>query len=444
MLGILHEHFEIRDPGSLRGRLLRMAVFRRKGRLPHGERRVIYAFAQDKRRVLLPRGLWRKVLQVAPMPVVDQRLALPQVDWGWTGRLYGYQVPAVRELVRRDGGVLVARPGAGKTVMGYACLAAWRQPAVWLVHTLELQRQAVQRAVDLFDLPRSAIATVGEGTPPADAPGVVLWVAMIQSLAATPEWLDMLASRAGAVVVDECHHVPAMMFQRVVGRFPARYRLGLSATPERTDGLGPLMRAILGTQVEIPQEQLLSSGRVMLPEVRLVFTTFRPTSQDLTWNELEFERSRDRSRNRLIVSIATKAYAERRRVLVLVTRKDHARSLQNMLAEMRTPAYAVTGELTPERRQRLFRLLSDGRAVLIATKLANEGLDLPRLDTLVLASAMRSQVLLQQQVGRVMRTTMGKRDAQVWDLVDPYCRTMAAQAKERIDFYRRAGLQVRS
>jgi superfamily II DNA or RNA helicase len=420
-----------------------MAVFRRKGRLPHGERRVIYAFAQDRRRVLLPRGLWRQVLQVAPMRVVDQRLVLPPVTWPWTGRLYDYQVPAVRELVRREGGVLVARPGAGKTVMGYACLAAWKQPAVWLVHTLELQRQAVQRAMDLFDLPRSAISTVGEGMPPLDSPGVILWVAMIQSLATAPEWLDFLSSRAGAVVVDECHHVPAMMFQRVVGRFPARYRLGLSATPERTDGLGPLMRAILGTQVEIPQDLLLSAGRVLLPEVRLVPTSFRPTSQDLTWNQLEFERARDSSRNRLIVSIAAKAYSDRRRVLVLVSRKDHARALQKMLGELGVPAYAVTGELTPERRQRLFRLLSEGRAVVVATKLANEGLDLPRLDTLVLATAMRSQVLLEQQVGRVMRTAMGKRDAQVWDLVDPYCRTMAAQARERIAFYQRAGFRIR-
>jgi len=284
--GYLAEHLVLRDPGPYRRTLMRMATFRRRGRLPPKERRLVRAYDNTPARLVLPRGMLATVRRLGPLELADRRLMLPEVDFGWTGQLYSYQLPACRELARHEGGVLVAPPGSGKTVMGLAMIAHWRQPALWLVHTLELQRQAYERARQLFSLPASAYGLIGEGVTPGEIGQKALYIAMVQSLSQIGGWIEHLAPRVGTLVIDEAHHSPATTYQRVVGRFPARYRLGLSATPNRSDGLGPLMRAMLGTQVRIPVRLLVEAGRIVLPEIRIVPTRFQALP-GAAWDQIE-------------------------------------------------------------------------------------------------------------------------------------------------------------
>lgn len=441
MEAVLREHLIIREPGPYRSRLLRMARFKRRGRVGSPEDRIVRAFHNAPGYIVVPRGLLPAAQKVAPLQVTDRRLVLPPRDFGWRGELYPYQIAAARELALHDGGFLVAPPGSGKTNIGLAMAAHWRQPTLFVVHTLELQRQALERAHSLFGLPPSAYAVIGEGMGPVEGEEPVVIVAMVQSLAMIEGWMPYLAPRIGAVVLDECHHASSQLWQRVVGKLPARYRLGMSANADRTDGLGPLVRAILGARVTIPLRLLVEAGRVVLPEIRLVHTGFDPANDSLSWADMDRARAQSTSRNRLIVSLAYRASQAKRRCMVLVSRKDHAAFLAKVLVARGVEAYAVTGEVSGERRERLFSLLQRGRAVVIATKVANEGLDLPRLDTLVLGAAADSVQVLEQQVGRTMRTAAGKLAPIVYDLVDAGP-AFTRHAENRQTYYRGVGYRV--
>ena len=442
MNAVLGRHLTILDPGPYRRRLIRMAVFRRRGRLPPGEKRLVLAFDQTPRRVVLPRGLVRAASRIVPLRVVDRRLTLAPVDFRWRGTLYPYQVSAARAVIKNEGGVLVAPPGAGKTVMGLAAAAAWRQPTLWLVHTLELQQQALERAHALYGLPDGAYATIGEGARPEGLEGRALYVAMIQTMAQVAGWTEWMATRVGTVIVDECHHTPASTYRLVIGQMPARFRLGLSATPQRTDGLGPLMRAVLGPQVQVPLRLLVDVGRIVLPTIRLVETDFRLEDDALAWDAMEKARAEDPGRNRIVLSLAFRAYRAHRKVMILVARKQHARMLAAALERAGVPAAAITGDATTERRNRAFERLERGRMVVVATRVANEGLDLPLLDTLILASAARSPVTLEQQLGRLMRTARGKGTPVAFDVIDSHVPALAEQARARRQYYAEVGYQV--
>jgi superfamily II DNA or RNA helicase len=435
---ILDSGLTIEEPGGYRPALKRLATFRRRGRVPTGERRIVPFYHAAGQRLILPRGLLARVRSQAPVEVVDRRLLFAPIAFRWRGSLFGYQQAAVEAVYRQQGGVLVSPPGSGKTVMGVALAAAWGQPTLWLTHTLRLQRQAYDQARRLLDLPPSAFGLIGQwGTNV----GTHFTVAMVQTLAKRPDIVRQLRIRVGTVIQDEAHHVPSWTWSRILTRFPAAYRLGLSATPDRTDGLGPLMVAIMGGRVIVPLRVLIEAGRVMAPKVRVVPTGH--SQAPAPWADMERVRAHDPRRNALIVELVAKLFREDRRCLVLVTRKDHARILAKALVREGVQAFAVMGELTPQRRERYLALMERGQAVCVATRLADEGLDVPSLDALVLASAARSRVQLEQQIGRVMRQVVGKPTPYVFDLADDETPTYRRHVRHRLALYRHLGLEVR-
>ena len=444
MRAVLAANLRVEDPGAVRDRLRRLAIFRRKGRLPQGQRRWVHLYHNGPDALVLPIGLWSLVRQQVPGPwrVVDRRWARDPLDFGWHGQLYPDQARAVAAVAQCGGGVLVAPPGSGKTLMGWALAARWGQPTLWLVHTRDLALQARLRAQQVLDVPARRMGWIGAGEDDSGTPDIWIWIAMVQTLARQPAIVHRLARRVGTVIADECHHTPAETIRRLLVQLPARYKLGLSGTPDRTDGLGPMMRALLGPVVRVPLTTLVRAGRLLLPQVYRVPTAFRYSGADKSWAALDRARAQDRARLRLTVGLLRRLAAADRRVLCLVHRVDHARTLAAACQAAGVPAQAVVGAVTPALRQRYYGEAEAGRLVLVATRLADEGLDLPRLDTLVLAAAGRSDVRLQQQVGRIMRVAPGKRDAWVVDVMDPGVPTLRYQARVRAWVYRQWGLTV--
>ena len=438
---ILGNNLIILSPGALRGRLLRLAVYHRKGRVPTGEKRVIHWFLNQPAGIVLPRGLLPRVQAIARVKVTDRRLLLPVIDFGWRSQLRPEQTEAARVVLRAGGGMVVGLPGSGKTNVGLALAAEWRQPTLWLVHTKDLASQALERAKSLFNLPPKAYGYIGEGE---FGLGSHFVVGMIQSLAkAHPADLADLTKRFGAVIIDECHHTPAVTMARVVSAFPAYYRGGLTATPNRSDGLGPLAMDIIGGAVgTIDPAKLLKAGRIILPKVRLVPTSFKHWGRG-DWAFLQKARAADLNRNQLVCALAAREARAGRCVLVLTELKVHARWLAAVLTQRyRVPAAAVIGPVPPAARKRVFEAVAAGRLVMVATKLADEGLDLPALDRLILAAPGRSAPRLQQQIGRVMRTAKFKRDAIVYDLADVGVESLLDQARDRMKVYKEFDLRV--
>lgn len=432
------------DPGPWRVPLRRLATFRRKGRLPQHTGRWVRLYHDTPESLTVPVGLWRQIRDHYPVAAVqDRRMVRPEVGFGWRGTLYDYQDQAARAVMQLGGGLLVAPPGAGKTLIGLALMAWWRQPTLWLAPTRDLVEQAHRRALALCgELTPWNVGLVGLGEDDSLDPRMVLFIGTVQTLGKRPDIVQRLAGRVGTVIVDEGHHAPADSIRNVLVRLPARYKLALSATPDRTDGLGPMIRALFGPMVRVRLDALVQLGRISKPTVYRVRTGFRTSSRTMGWAELDRSRSLDRMRLGLTVRLLRYCQARNRRVLVLVTRIDHARALATLCREAGIPAAAVTGAVPTGLRQRYYAALEAGNLILIATRLADEGLDWPRLDTLVLAAAGRSDVRLQQQVGRIMRTVPGKPTPWVIDLVDPHVRTFAYHARIRRWVYQKWDLVV--
>ncbi len=440
MNAVLREHLIIRTPGTWAPRLRALATFHRTGRLRPGERRPVRLYRWDPaaKTLALPRGLLPVVRQALPLQVRDERVRRPPVRWAFHGTPFDYQAAAVEAVVHQEGGVLVALPGAGKTAMACLAVATWQQPTLWVVHTLGLAQQARGAATRWLGLPPGQVGFVGD----EQHHWRPFTVAMMQTLVRQPDLLAYAARAFGTVVLDEAHHAAAAGFSAVAAALPARYLLGLTATPDREDGLGPMVTALLGPRVVVPVRVLLARGRILLPGVRLVPTAFAG-APGANWAQLEKLRAEDDARNRLLLDQIWRCWHQRRRTLVLVERTRHAARLRRALETAGVPARVIIGDTPGPERDRAFADTEAGRVVGIATKLANEGIDIPAVDALILGAASRARTRTIQQVGRAMRTATGKADAWVVDLADVNAPAYADQVRDRLRHYREIGCRIR-
>jgi superfamily II DNA or RNA helicase len=324
--------------------------------------------------------------------------------------LRDYQAAAVAAWRVTNEGVIVAPCGAGKTVMGLACVANTATPALILVHRRDLADQWMERAKDQLGL---AAELVTDSKTKAR-----LAIATFQQLAAwSAEDLAKLGALYGLVVVDEAHHVPAGTFSAVLSALPGRHRLAITATPERLDGLTPLLYAHCGPQRAVVEiTDLQARGATLVPEVRWLASTFNPARYD----DAGLALTTHRGRNKLIVDTVVKEAAEGRRVLVLVNRVAHCAKLADLIRRAGVRAEHITGAPMPatDRTFRLDSLRAGTLSALVATSVADEGLDLPELDTVVLGVDTSAMGREQQRIGRALRPRAGKGTPRVYAVQD--------------------------
>lgn len=260
---------------------------KRMGRPTWGIEQKLYLYANEFGDIIAPRGFedqLREILKtqgIVPDDVIRYNFTkVEDVDFGpWIGpTLRDYQQPAVEAVLRKGGGVLVSPAGSGKTLMGLKIIEAWKQPTLWLTHTLDLLDQSAKAAMAFLG-GVGEVGIIGEGK--VNWGSGKLFVATVQTLGANPTLVSTLAKLVGVVVVDEAHHFPARQFIEVAGKFPARYLLGLTATPDRKDGLEKFMYFGLGPKAhEVSRDGMYEAGALILPEVKFVYTDFRRKNDD--------------------------------------------------------------------------------------------------------------------------------------------------------------------
>lgn len=359
--------------------------------------------------------------------------------------LRDYQSHAVWKLVKAGEGLIIAPCGAGKTMMGLGALTNYDTRAVILVHTHDLAKQWCDRIKEQLQTESGAVpsVTIWGGGKKDDSGQIV--IAMIQSLA-RERWdeLHTWGKQFGLCITDEVHHVPAQTFSMVMMAMPAEIRLGLTATPDRPDGLSDIMYWHFGRELyRITTQELIDKGRVLAPTVRFKATKWTPSGH-MDWAKLVSKMCKDDQRNDQILDIVGELILDGRQVLVLSDRVQHCIDMADMTAGRGFSAAALVGKMSKKKRSEVLEA-ADRRelSAIFATTVADEGLDLPGLDTIILTTPTKALSRIQQRIGRIMRTAHNKKNPVVIDLVDN-SKPLFYAHKKRSKFYAELGCTVES
>jgi superfamily II DNA or RNA helicase len=384
---------------------------------------------------VLPRGYAGSLLLRAremglTWDLEDRRMAWGKRVLSFRGELRPYQERALEEMIRKQSGVLAAPCGSGKTCMGLALAAHWGEPALVLVHTLDLLEQMRENVEHWLGI---SPGVIGGGRWD---PHEVITVATVQTLIRRKKELPKLAKQFGTLLLDEAHHVPATTFTGIIQKFPAKYRYGLSATPEREDGLHPFLYAVMGPlRAQVTPEDLEQEGRLLRPHLSWILTDFRSSLQgrEDTYTELMGELVASSERNRLIVKTAAESLSEGSCLLVLSERVEHCGLLAKALeAHVPGKVACLTGETPQKDRGGILEGVRGGDlSCLVASRIADEGLDIPRLDAILFATPFRGKAKGWQRIGRIMRTFQGKERPRIYDLLDWKVPLLKAQGRRR-------------
>ena len=447
-------------PPGLVNRLVRLAAFQNPAfyaaqamrRSTFGTPRVVACAELLSHHVGLPRGCLEAMEQLLEelgigLDLRDERSAGRPVETAFLGELTPEQAAAADALLRHDTGVLAATTAFGKTVVAASLLAARGANTLVLVHRRQLMDQWVARLGAFLHLPASAIGRVGGGRR---KPTGVVDVAVIQSLVRGDEVDDIVADY-GHLIIDECHHLSAVSFEKVARRAKSKYVLGLSATVTRQDGHHPIVFMQCGpvrfrASAKAQARQRPFAHRALL----------RPTAFRLPGDIME-ERppiqqvytalAGDEARNNLIFDDVLNALEAGRSPLVLTARKEHARRLAERLGRFARNVLFLRGGMGAKQRrsvmQRLEEIPDAEERVLVATgRYIGEGFDDARLDTLFLAMPVAWRGTLAQYVGRLHRLHPAKREVLVYDYVDEVVPALRRMTEKRIQGYRSLGYSV--
>lgn len=341
--------------------------------------------------------------------------------WNYDLKLYNYQKDCSEKVVKAKHGVFIAPAGSGKTQMFIDIILKLKRKALILVHTVDLLNQAKSRIESLTD--------IKVGTITAGAINIQdITIATVQTLSKMD--LKEYAYEWGTIVGDEAHRIvgsPTVqgMFYKIFSQLKAINKIGCTATFHRADGNEKTIKFLFGDVVhEVSQEDV--SDKTMKADIKVIYTKTSLDKRGKGFNSdgtLNFvacisEICSNQRRNELIVEEIKNNRGKS--CIVLSDRLGQLEKLKDLLGY----GVMIDGKMTSKKgkleREKAIQDMRDGKeTVLFASyNLAKEGLDVPRLERLFLASPKQDKAVIIQSVGRIERKFESKKDCLVYDFID--------------------------
>ena len=428
--------------------------------------RIISCANMEEDYIALPRGCEDAVIALLESNQVAYRIEDKNnhgenITVKFKGELREEQKAAIASLTAHDNGILNATTAFGKTVTAIGLIAERKVNTLILVHTKALLDQWKSRLEEFLQIDftedalpkkrgrKKAFSPFGTLDSKGNSLHGKIDIALMQSCLEDSD-VKPFVRNYGMLIVDECHHVSAVNFERILKYANARYVYGLTATSIRKDGHQPIIFMQCGPirYSADAKTQMASQtfARLLIPR----FTSYRElTDEKSTYARMVQKMSEDENRNSLIIDDVCEILKEGRSPIILTNLTVHVETLANALAPHCKHVITLVGsESAKEKRQKmeyLQNLPSSEPLVIVATgKYVGEGFDYPRLDTLFLALPVSWKGIIAQYAGRLHREYPGKKEVRVYDYIDiriPMCDLMY---KRRLRGYASVGYQIKS
>ena len=337
---------------------------------------------------------------------------------------------------KKGGGLISLKCGGGKTVLALYLIALLQKKTIVIVHKDFLMTQWRDR-IQQF-LPDARIGKIQQSTIDIEDKDIVL--AMVQSLSQKEYEPDVFSS-FGLAIFDECHHLGAEVFSKSMAKVASKYMLGLSATPDRKDGLRKVFEWYIGPMVY--------SSKKDINEDYIETRIYEYYDDDPQYSKLELlynkkpcmprminNISYHLPRNLFINDIIQKEYETGRKILVLGDRREYLNTTEKWIKEK---IGDIVGQYVGGLKPSELRDSQEKDIILGTFSMASEGMDIPKLNTIILASP-KSDVV--QSVGRILREKADARKFHplVIDFKDthPNLGMFNKQCEKRIAFYKRS------
>ena len=398
-------------------------------------------FLESATRLYLPR-IWAKDnLGPAASSVMSDGQPLP-ANLSFIGKPYDYQENIIKKFLDADANGLICVPcGKGKTFMAVAIAFRLRRRFMVVVDKEFLLDQWAGEMRSL--IPGIRIGRFQGAKAEVEPAEYDCTICMIQTIVQRQIPESVLRSYA-FTIFDECHHLGAKHFSKVLSKLQTKYMLGLSATPTRDDGLTKVFEWHLGKPVywEKKREADATVGVELMrfacddTEYADVPTNFRGEVilARLLTKIVEFQK-----RNVFIADRLKDLIKEPgRRILVLSERIGHLEALETLLK----PTGCVMGYYIGGMKSAVRDLAAEEAQILWATyAMASEAMNIKTLNTVLMASPRKK---IEQSTGRILRQRPEERkvDPLIIDIIDVH-RSMQSQARQRIAYYKKCGYKIK-
>ena len=338
------------------------------------------------------------------------------------------------------GGIICVPCGWGKTFMSLAIMGKIRRKTIIVVHKEFLVSQWIGEINRVYPTARIGRLQADESEVGDEFD---ITIAMLQTVAKR-EYPDGYFNDFGFAIFDECHHLGAAHFSKALMKIQTKCMLGLSATPDRTDGLSKVFGWYLGdmsTRIRAREEDTEVEVRVY--DYTTTDEEYTKTSYDYRGNPIrarllntitEYE-----PRTRYLIPAIKQAYDEKRKTLILSDRREHLLMWERLLKEAGAPdvAFYVGGM-----KQNALEKSEESQILLGTYSMAAEGMNIPTLNTIVL-STPKSNV--EQSVGRILRQKKDERQFNplIIDILDQPHDCFVSQFRKRHDYFKKCGYKIK-
>ena len=349
------------------------------------------------------------------------------------------KIPAemtIKAYREKGGGILSLPCGFGKTILALYFISVLKKKTIVIVHKEFLMNQWVERIQ--FALPMAKIGILQGDKCQVEDSDII--IAMLQTLS-MKEFPEKTFDEIGHVIIDECHRIPSRVFSKALLKINSNYMLGLSATPNRKDGLTKVLKYYIGDiiySVKSSEKNIVKVDRYILQSndenYNKEVLSFRGQVQMPTMinNIASYMKRTKLIMNKICDEIKAN---EKRQILVLSDRKQHLEDMYSLAKKMgvESVGYYVGGMKKEKLKEN-----ESCRLLLGTYPMANEGLDIPSLNGLVL-STPKSDII--QSIGRICRQKHVGIQPLIIDIVDNFS-LFENQGRKRFSVYKKKKYQI--